>query len=100
MKNKKDIIICQCNSTEHQMVLLYEEEYNDVLNKTFPVCYAHVHLNKRNFWYRLIYGVKYIFGYKSRYGAFDEFIFNPDDAYKIQRLANYLKEDLENGSKD
>jgi len=54
--------------------------------------YVHVHLNKKPFWERLKYGIKYIFGYKSRYGAFDEFIFSPDDAERLQSVVNYLKQ--------
>jgi hypothetical protein len=38
-----------------------------------------------------MYGIKYIFGYKCRYGAFDEFIVNPKDADKIQEIVYYLK---------
>jgi hypothetical protein len=41
----------------------------------------------------LVYGVKYIFGRKSRYGAFDEFIFNHDDAHKIERILEYLRDE-------
>jgi hypothetical protein len=37
------------------------------------------------------YGIKYIFGYKSRYGAWDEFLLNPEDADKLQDVVNYLK---------
>jgi hypothetical protein len=40
--------------------------------------------------------VKYIFGYKSKYGAWDEFIFNPSDADKLQELVDYLKKQNEN----
>jgi hypothetical protein len=32
-----------------------------------------------------------MFGYKSKYGAWDEFIFNPSDADKLQELVDYLK---------
>ena len=99
MKKKEDILICSCHSTDHQIVLLYDEDINES-GKSYPMCYAHVLLNKKPFWGRLKHGIKYIFGYKCKYGAFDEFIFNPDDAYKIQRLANYLKSELDNESKD
>jgi hypothetical protein len=58
----------------------------------YPMVYSHVHLNKRPFWKRFNYGIKYIFGYKSRYGAFDEFIFNPNDAERLQEVVNYLKQ--------
>jgi hypothetical protein len=36
--------------------------------------------------------LKYIFGYKSQYGAWDEFILNPNDADKLQDIVDYLKE--------
>jgi hypothetical protein len=85
MSKTKDILICECNSTDHQLVLLYEHD-ND-----YPMCYVHVHLPKKPFWERVKYGLKYIFGYQSRYGAFDEFIFNPEDADKLQKVVDYLK---------
>jgi ethanolamine utilization protein EutP (predicted NTPase) len=44
----------------------------------------------------LVHGVKYIFGYKSKYGAWDEFIFNSNDADKLQELVDYLKQQNEN----
>lgn len=82
-----EIFICECHSTDHQMIMLYSEDDG------YPmVSYSHVHLNKRPFWERLKYGIKYIFGRKSRYGAFDEFIFNPDDAERLQEVVNYLKQ--------
>jgi hypothetical protein len=68
------------------MVFLHETD------EDFPMVYVHVHLNKKPFWERLKYGIKYIFGYKSRYGAFDEFIFSPDDAERLQSVVNYLKQ--------
>ena len=99
MKNKEDILICSCHSTDHQMILLYDEDINES-GKSYPMCYVHVLLNKLSFFKRLKYGIKYIFGYRCKYGAFDEFIFKPEDAYKIQRLANYLKSEIENASTD
>lgn len=89
MKDDKDIIICECNSTDHQIILLYSDD--EVDGQKYPMCFAHVHLNKRPFWYRVKYGLKYIFGYKCNYGAFDEFMFNPDDADKLQKLVDYLR---------
>jgi hypothetical protein len=72
------------------MVINYsEDEYPDGTKNN--MVYIHTHLNKNTFWKRLIYGIKYIFGYKCRYGAFDEFIVNPKDADKIQEIVDYLK---------
>ena len=63
-------------------------EDDDVAN-----VYATIHLRKKSFWTRLKYGIKYIFGYQCRYGAFDEFIFNPNDARRLQKVVNLLKEE-------
>lgn len=86
----KDILICDCHSTDHQIVICYsEDEYPN--GHVEPLIYMHIHLNKRPFWQRVKYGIKYIFGYQCRYGAFDEFLFNPKDSNKIKDIAKYLK---------
>lgn len=93
MKNKEEIFICDCHSTDHQVVVYYESDENEYGTK-YPMCYFHIHLNKLPFWERVKYGLKYIFGRQCRYGAFDEFIINPDDADKLQEIVNYLKKDM------
>jgi hypothetical protein len=40
---------------------------------------------------RLKYAFRYIFGYQSRFGAFDEIILNPDDADRLQKVVDSLK---------
>ena len=87
---EKDIIICDCNSTEHQMVILYSEDENQGIK--YPMCYVHIHLTKKPFLKRLKYAIQYLLGRQCNYGAFDEFIFNPEDSEKLQKLVNYLKE--------
>lgn len=89
-QTKKDLFVCSCHSTEHQMVVLYSEDEIDGI--TYPMVYIHTHLNKRPFWQRVGYGLKYIFGHQSRYGAFDEFIINADDVEGIEKIVKYLKE--------
>jgi hypothetical protein len=96
MKNNKDILICDCHSTDHQLVILYEEDETDNGIK-YPMCYFHIHLNKRPFWERVKYGINYIFGRQCNYGAFDEFIFNPEDSDKLQKLVDYLKKEDKGG---
>ena len=96
MKNKKDLLICDCHSTDHQLIIWYEENELDD-GRTYPMCYFHIHLTKRPFWQRVDYGLRYIFGRQCRYGAFDEFIFNPDDSDKLQNLVDYLKREHKGG---
>lgn len=91
LKETKEILICDCHSTEHQVVIYYsEDEFDD--GRKYPMCYFHIHLNKLPFLQRLKYAFGYVFGRQSRYGAFDEFIINPSDADKLQNLVNYLKQ--------
>jgi len=80
----EEILICQCHSTDHQIVFLYDDEDND------RIVYMHTHLSKKSFWERIKHGIKYIFGYQSKYGAFDEFIIKPEDAYKFKKVYEYL----------
>lgn len=82
---KEELLICECNNLEHQIVFRYfeDEDWNEV--------YMTTHLSDcSNFWQRLKYAIKYVFGYKSRYGAFDEFIFRKEDAEKLKSIVDYL----------
>jgi hypothetical protein len=79
------VLICSCNSPEHQMVFMKDN--------TYPEVYVQVHLVKRSFWYRLKYAVKYIFGYKSRYGAWDEFILDHTHAETLMNISEHLVDD-------
>ena len=50
-----------------------------------------VHLSSKGFWQRLVNGFKYIFGYKSKYGDFDEMIIKKEDVRKLEKIVEYLK---------
>lgn len=81
---EKDIIICECNSLEHQMIFHYYEDGG------YPTISVSVHLNKQPFIKRIKNAIKYIFGYQSRFGMFDEFIINPKDIDKFEKIVLYL----------
>lgn len=80
-----ELFICQCQNTEHQLIFSYFPDDNE--NEV----YVSMHLIPDNFWKRLVNTVKYLFGHKSKYGDFDEFIFNNQDADKLQSIVNYLR---------
>lgn len=80
----KEIILCKCGSVDHLMVVFFEED------EVSPTVYCQIHLNSKPWYERLVYGIKYIFGAQSRYGAFEEFIFDPKDKEKIENIAKYL----------
>ena len=85
MKNDNEILlICDCSSAEHQMIVRWDNDDNEV--------YVSMHLaNHLGFWKRLWHGLKYAFGYKSRYGAFDEVILRKGDADNLQRVVDHLR---------
>ena len=70
---KYDIILCECNCDEHQIIFKYDDD------KDWENIYISYHLQSNHFWERLKSGIKHIFGYKSRYGNFGELILEPDD---------------------
>lgn len=83
-----ELFLCECNSPEHQFIVSYwDEDEGEV--------YIAIHLNKKPFWKRLKYAIKYIFGYQCKYGAFDEIILNLDDAERLQKVVDYLKKNDE-----
>ena len=89
MTQDKDLLVCDCHSSEHIMSVFYAEDTID--DVTYPTVYINTHLTKRPFWQRVSYGIRYIFGRQCRYGAFDEFIINPDDAPKFEKIVEFLR---------
>lgn len=81
---ERKIFICDCHSLEHQVIFWYDEEYNEVY------CEPHL-ITYRNFFQRLWYGIRYAFGYKSRFGAWDELVFKPED---VEKLRDYLNKEV------
>lgn len=80
------LFICSCNSIEHQLVISY---YTDEKDREV---YCSIHLiPESNIFKRIWKAIKYIFGHRSIYGDFDEFIFKPKDADKLQEVVDYLK---------
>lgn len=81
-KRKIELLLCKCSSREHQLIVDYDFDPND------PCVYVSIHLTPLKFWDRL----KYLFGYKCRYGAFEEVVLDYNDADKLQDVVNYLNE--------
>jgi hypothetical protein len=78
------IMVCECYSIEHQVVFWYDEDEKELY------CEPHLTTN-RNFLQRLWAGLKYAFGYKSRFGDWDSTIFKNEDLVKLK---NHLNENV------
>ena len=82
---EKELFICDCCKTEHMIMFNYDKGEN------YKFVYAHIHLTKRSFFGRLKYAFKYIFGYKCRYGAFEELVISKDNYAPFENVVKFLK---------
>ena len=78
---ENQFFICRCNSLEHLAVFTADDEFVYLEIRLIP---------ERNIFKRIRSAALYIFGHKSNYGEFDEFIFNPDDKEKLLKIAESL----------
>ena len=84
------LIICACHSDEHQ-IIFHPDPDEDKYEK---LIYMHTHLTSWKPWYkRAWYGIKYIFGHTSKYGAWDEIILTKDHAKQLRELAKFLDDE-------
>ena len=83
---ENELFICQCDNVEHQLIFSYFDDLDD------GEVYVSIHLNpKHGIFKRIKYAIKYIFGYRSKYGDFDEFIFKNEDVHKLEKIVNFMK---------
>ena len=76
-------LLCQCGSPEHQIQFMYYDSDNEIA--------MYIHLAPLPFIERLWHGIKYIFGYRSKYGDFDEVLLRHSDYYKLYVLSDFLQ---------
>jgi hypothetical protein len=86
-----EIFICECHSLEHQLRFFYTKEELEN-NHVIEEMNVQMHLiTYDSFFTRLWVGLKYAFGYKSRYGEWDDFYFKPKDINKLKTFLNELE---------
>ena len=80
---EQTLFVCDCGDMAHQFVVSWypeDDDWNDLL-------YITIHLSQSSgFWRRLWDGLKYIFGHKCRFGAFDEVLLNVEDAKRLRDI--------------
>jgi len=77
------IMTCKCSSTEHQVVYWVDEEDSQV--------YMSVFLSPLPLIERIWVAIKYIFGYKCRYGHWEEFVLGEEHREDLVKIAESLK---------
>ena len=92
---KTEFFECHCFAEEHTIKFSYEEEYNEL--------YLSVFLNQyRPWWHRIWVATKYVFGYKCRYGHWDTWSLNVDDADRLRDFVDRVieKDQIKNDKND
>ena len=82
---EKKYFECACFSSEHTLKFVFDEEYGDLTTEIFLNDY-------RNVFKRIWTAVKYVFGYKCRYGHWDCWIMLPEDASAMRDLLDRFEE--------
>ena len=83
MKND-NILVCKCSSNEHHIIFSKIEGHDDI--------YCNMYLNDyKSFMKRFVTGIKYIFGYKCKYGHWDEFILSEKHSDDLKEMSEFLK---------
>jgi len=80
---EKHYFNCSCHSPEHTLEFMYDNEDDLFYVVTF--------LNNTHFLCRIWNATKYIFGYKCKYGHFNEFILKNEDVNKLIKLLEISK---------
>ena len=74
---------CACHSDEHTLKFSYDAEDHQL--------YTSVYLNQyQNVFRRVWVAIKYVLGYRSKYGHWDCFIMQPQDAERLRSLLDRM----------
>ena len=85
---EKSYVECACHSDEHMH--MYTLDLDD---PSYPAIYVTHHLATDNFWHRLLVAAKYLFGYRCKFGDFDESIIQDSEtAIQIRDIMSQLIE--------
>ena len=87
MNNETEFFECGCYSPEHTLKFTLDPDTGYIKNHKWPELYTSVFLNPYRNWYQRIWvAIKYVFGYKCKFGHWDTFIMRNEDIERLQTL--------------
>ena len=81
---------CDCLSIDHIIRFSYENDPEYASSERIITIDVSL-VNYKGFWKRLWYGLKYAFGYRCRFGAWDEFLFEAEEQEQLRQMLKKLK---------
>lgn len=85
---KKEVLDCACHSIDHAYIITFDKDFGNE-----NIVYIEPHLTDGGFWHRLKYAIKYLFGWKSRYGCFDEIIITKSNYQPLKDIINHIEQE-------
>ena len=82
----QELFVCRCEDIQHQFII------RTVDFDKYPEVYLDVFLYPAGFLKRLVYGIKYILGHRTKFGHFDGIILKPEDAPRLRKVVDMLDE--------
>lgn len=86
MEEERKLFVCDCFDIQHQFVVSHDKEI-DMFS-------FQIHLTKLPLLQRVVVAFKYLFGFQSSIGAFEEVVLN---THYVKKLNSALKEYIELG---
>jgi hypothetical protein len=84
---KENLILCECGSPEHQIIIIKDDEFRDI-----RMVYLQIHLKTyKNFIKRIWIAIKYICGYKCKYGNWDVIILTTNNYQPLKDAIEFLE---------
>jgi len=82
---------CSCGANEHTIRFTLDLDLNGYDE---PMLYTSVFLDDKPFFSRIWIAIKYIFGYKCRYGHFGNWSMRENDVVKLEELLHGFQQGL------
>jgi hypothetical protein len=83
---ERQLFVCDCFDIQHQFIISHDKEID--------MFFFQIHLSKLPFLKRVVVAFKYLFGFQSSIGAFEEVVLN---THYVKKLNSVLKEYIELG---
>jgi hypothetical protein len=87
--DKFEYFECQCGSSEHILRFNYDKENNEITTEIQLIQY-------HNIFKRIWIAIKYIIGYKCKYGSWDCWMMKNEDCERLKKLLDKVR-DKNNG---
>ena len=77
------VILCTCMCPEHNIIYIKDPDDSEV--------WLHFMLTKQAWYKRIWLGIKYIFGYQSRYGMYGEMLITEANVDRLEDIIQHIK---------